>query len=104
MFTAAYLANRSPHLALGMTSPHQLLKGTEPDLKHLRVVGARALVHIECILRNLLSKQLKDGSLGRVLTVGAPESRTRPPGVSLSAGTSFSSRLRHTLPRRESHN
>ncbi|CAN0073645.1 unnamed protein product, partial [Sphacelaria rigidula] len=42
MFTAAYLANRSPHSALDMQSPHKMLKGTEPDLKHLRVVGARA--------------------------------------------------------------
>ncbi|CAM9595151.1 unnamed protein product, partial [Sphacelaria rigidula] len=47
MFTAAYLANRSPHSALDMQSPHKMLKGTEPDLKHLRVIGARTFVHIE---------------------------------------------------------
>ncbi|CAN0098636.1 unnamed protein product [Sphacelaria rigidula] len=47
MFTAAYLANRSPHSALDMQPPHKMLKGTEPHLKHLRVVGARAFVHIE---------------------------------------------------------
>ncbi|CAM9928607.1 unnamed protein product, partial [Sphacelaria rigidula] len=46
MSTAAYLANRSPHSALDMQSPHEMLKRTEPDPQHLRVVGARTFVHI----------------------------------------------------------
>ncbi|CAM9813692.1 unnamed protein product, partial [Sphacelaria rigidula] len=69
IFTAAYLANRSSHSALDMQSPHKMLKGTEPDLKHLRVVEARASFISSGIIRNLLSKQLKDEKLGTVMTV-----------------------------------
>ena len=46
MFTAVYVGNRAPHSALNMQSPYKMLKGTEPDLRILRVIGARAFVHI----------------------------------------------------------
>ena len=45
--TAAFLGNRAPHSAIGIQSPYKLLHGTEPDLRLLRVIGARAFVHIK---------------------------------------------------------
>ena len=47
MFTAAFLGNSAPHPAIGMQSPYNMLHGTEPDLRLLRVIGARAFVHVE---------------------------------------------------------
>ena len=47
MFTAAYVGNRAPHSALNMQSPYKMLTGTEPDVRILRVIEARAFVHIE---------------------------------------------------------
>ena len=47
MFTAAFLGNRAPHAAIGMQSPYKMLHGTEPGLRLLRVIGARAFVHNE---------------------------------------------------------
>ena len=47
MFTAAFLGNRAPDSAIGTQSPHQMLHGTEPDLRFVRVVGARTFLHIE---------------------------------------------------------
>ncbi|CAM9564750.1 unnamed protein product, partial [Sphacelaria rigidula] len=64
MFTAAYLAKRSPHSALDLQSPHKMLKETEPDLKHLRVVGARAFVHIERHTSKLALKAVKGRLVG----------------------------------------
>ena len=43
---AAYLKNRTPHKALKMETPFKMLHGEEADLSHLRVIGARAFVHI----------------------------------------------------------
>ncbi|CAN0372107.1 unnamed protein product, partial [Scytosiphon promiscuus] len=47
MFTAAFLGNRVPHSAIDMQSPSNMVHGTEPGLRLLRVIGARAIVHIE---------------------------------------------------------
>ena len=44
---AAYLKNRTPHKALKMETPFNMLHGEEVDLSHLRVIGARAFVHIK---------------------------------------------------------
>ena len=44
---AAYLKNRTPHKALKMETPFKMLHGEEADLPHLRVIGARAFVHIK---------------------------------------------------------
>ena len=53
MFTAAFLGSRAPHSAIGMQSPYKMLHGTEPDLKLLRVIDARAFVHIETYSKKL---------------------------------------------------
>eukprot|EP00903_Cladosiphon_okamuranus_P012172 g11418.t2 len=45
--TAVFLINRSPHRAIGGTSPYAKLFGKEPDLSGLRAIGARAFVHKE---------------------------------------------------------
>ncbi len=45
--TAVFLINRSPHRAIGGTSPYAKLFGKEPDLSGLRTIGARAFVHKE---------------------------------------------------------
>ncbi|CAM9927547.1 unnamed protein product, partial [Sphacelaria rigidula] len=64
MFTAAYLANRPPHSALDMQSPYEIPKGTEPDLKHLGVVGARAFVHNERHTSKLALKAVEGRLVG----------------------------------------
>ena len=46
MFTAAYLANRTPHSALNMVNPYKALRGKEATVQHLRTIGSRAFVHI----------------------------------------------------------
>ena len=53
MFTAAFLGNRAPHSAIGMQSPYKTLHGREPDLRLLRVIGARAFVHVETYTKKL---------------------------------------------------
>ncbi|CAN0421397.1 unnamed protein product, partial [Scytosiphon promiscuus] len=45
--TASYLCNRAPHSALNYETPYKILRGKNADLRHLRVVGARAFVHVE---------------------------------------------------------
>lgn len=59
MFTAAYLANRAPPSALGIQSPHKIPQGTEADLRPLRVITARASVHIERCMQKLALKAVE---------------------------------------------
>ena len=47
MFTATYLANRSPHSTLEGATPYSKMHNLEPDLTGLRAIGARAFVHRE---------------------------------------------------------
>ena len=47
MTTTTYLANRSPHAALGGKTPLLILHGKEADYCLLRTIGARGFVHIE---------------------------------------------------------
>ena len=44
---AAYLKNRTPHKALKVETPFKMFHGEEADLSHLRVIEARAFVHIK---------------------------------------------------------
>ena len=64
MFTAAFLGNRAPNAAIGMQSPYKLLHGTEPDLKLLRVIGARAFVHTETYSKKLELKSVEGRLVG----------------------------------------
>ncbi len=45
--TAVYLSNRIPHKTIGMDTPYHRLFGKHSSLSHLRVIGARAFVHVE---------------------------------------------------------
>ena len=45
--TAPYICNRISHLALNMETPYKKLYGKDADLSHLKIIGARAFVHIE---------------------------------------------------------
>lgn len=56
MFTVAYLANWSPHSTLGMVNPYKKLFKKETNLKHLRVIGAKAFVRIETHTKKLEPK------------------------------------------------
>ena len=47
MLTAAYLCNRMPHSGLDMETPFKRLYDKEANLSHLKIIGARVLVHIE---------------------------------------------------------
>ena len=47
MLTAAYLCNRLPHSRLDMETPFKRLYGKESNLSYLKIIGARAFVHIK---------------------------------------------------------
>ena len=47
VLTAAYLLKRVPHSALQMETPHKVLYGKGADLSHLKIIEARASVHIK---------------------------------------------------------
>ena len=64
MFTAAFLGSRAPHSAIGMQSPYKMLHGTEPDLRLLRVIGARAFVHIDTYSKKLELKAVEGRLVG----------------------------------------
>ena len=64
MFMAAHVGTRAPHSALNMQSPFKILKGKEPDLRILRVSGARALVHIERRTKKLALKAVEGRLVG----------------------------------------
>ena len=46
MMTAPYICNPIPHSALSMETPYKKLYGKEADLSHLRIISARAFIHI----------------------------------------------------------
>ena len=46
-FMAVHLSNRSPHSALGGTTPFSQMHGKEADLSGLRAIGSRSFVHVE---------------------------------------------------------
>ena len=47
IFTSVYVCNRTPHSGLDMETPFKRLYGKEANLSHLKIVGARAFVHIK---------------------------------------------------------
>ena len=53
ILTAAYLSNRSPHSALGGTTPYFRMYNKETDLSGLRAIRVRAFVHHETYTRKL---------------------------------------------------
>ena len=53
MFTATYLANRSPHSTLEGATPYSKMHNLEPDLTGLRAIGVRAFVHRETYTKKL---------------------------------------------------
>ena len=53
MFTATYLANRTPHSTLEGATPYSKMHNLEPDLTGLRAIGARAFVHRETYTKKL---------------------------------------------------
>ena len=59
MNTVAYLKNCSPG-SDGIT-PFEKLRGDKPDLRHLRIVGSRARVHILKKKRRNLDEQSCQG-------------------------------------------
>ena len=44
---ASCICNRTPHLARNMETPYKKLYGKDADLSHLKIIGARAFVHIK---------------------------------------------------------
>ena len=53
MFTAAFLGNRAPSFTISIHPPFKMLNGTEPDMRLLRVIGARAFAHMETFTKKL---------------------------------------------------
>ena len=47
VLTAPYLCNRMPHSGLDMETPFKRLNGKKANLSHLKIIGARAFVHIK---------------------------------------------------------
>ena len=64
MFTSAFLGNKAPYSAIGMQSPYKMLYGAEPDLRLLRIIGARAFVHAETYSKTLEHKAVKGRLVG----------------------------------------
>ena len=64
MFTAAFLVNRAPHSAIDIQSPYKIIHRTEPDLRLLRVIGARAFVHIEAYSKTFELKAVEGRLVG----------------------------------------
>ncbi len=62
--TATYLINRAPHSALKGDSPYMRLFGKVPKLSALRVIGARAFVHIETHVHKLEKKAWEGVMIG----------------------------------------
>lgn len=56
MLTAVYLSNRAPHAALKNETPYKRLYGKDAHLGHLKVIGARAFVHVETYTKKLEPK------------------------------------------------
>ncbi|CAM9795811.1 unnamed protein product, partial [Sphacelaria rigidula] len=56
--------NRVPHSALNLEYPFKRLNGFEPELSHLRVIGARAFVHIEARTKKLATKAFEAVMVG----------------------------------------
>lgn len=44
--TASYIRNRSPTNAVEGMTPYEVLKGRKPNVKHLRIFGCDAFVHV----------------------------------------------------------
>ena len=47
MMAASYIWNRVPHSALNMETPYKNLYRKDADLFHLKIIDARAFVHIK---------------------------------------------------------
>ena len=47
MLAASYICNRIPHSVLNMETPYKKLYGKDADLSYLKIIGARAFVHIK---------------------------------------------------------
>ena len=47
MMTVSCICNRIPHSALNVETPYNNLYGKDDDLSHLKIIGARAFVHIK---------------------------------------------------------
>ena len=82
MFTAAYVGNRAPHSVLNMQSSYKMLKATEPDLRIICVIGARAFVHIEEVPKSSHLRQLRGDWLGTAATARAIACTIRSPDAS----------------------
>ena len=47
MVAASYICNRIPHSTLNVGTPHEKFYGKNADLSLLKIIGARASVHIK---------------------------------------------------------
>ena len=57
--TTCYLVNQSPSSTLDDKTPHEVWFGKKPSLKHLRVFGCDAYVHVPKENRSKLDKKAK---------------------------------------------
>ena len=64
MFTARYLANRSPHSTLEGATPYSKMHNLEPDLTGLRAIGARAFFHRETYTKKLEDRAFEEKLCG----------------------------------------
>lgn len=75
--TSAYLLNRAPHSARSMDTPHYKLYGKDADISTLRVICARAFLHIERRTKHMPGKAFEVRLCGTapVATPGASTTR-----------------------------
>jgi hypothetical protein len=61
--TTCYQVNRSPTLVLVEKTPHEVWTGKKPSLKHLKMFGCDAYVHVPKENRNKWIIKVKSVSL-----------------------------------------
>ena len=85
--TKAHLANKAPHAGLKNVTPYKAIHNKESNLKHLRVIGARAFVHIETTRGSWTPTPWKGASSGIAATARLSGSKTPRRSGCWSQGT-----------------
>ena len=72
--TAVYLQNRSPHRAVGSSTPEEAFTGSRPDVGHFRMFGCLTYSHVPSEKRTKLETTTEKGILvGYKLTTRRPK-------------------------------
>lgn len=62
--TSAYHYNGIPHRSIGMDTPYHRMYGKHPNLSHLRIIGAKAFLHVEGYKDKMLERACQGIPIG----------------------------------------